>query len=78
MKTTKVYHAPGYPLDPAKEQKRAFEGLPEFSCKIIPKKPFRLESQTVEMTFGSMAEAEAFLRHRARALQRYYDERKSN
>lgn len=61
MKTTKVYHAPGYPLDPKKEQKRAFEGLPEFSCRMIPRKPFKLQSQTVEMTFGSMAEAEAFL-----------------
>lgn len=39
MKTTKVYHAPGYPLDPAKEEKRAFEGLSEYRCKIIPPDP---------------------------------------
>lgn len=59
MKTTKVYHAPGYPVDPAKEEKRVLDGA--FECKIIPPEPILLKSQTVDFTFGSEEEAEALL-----------------
>lgn len=73
MKTTKVYHAPGYPLDPAKEEKRMVENM----CKLVPAKPFPLSAQTVDFTFGSHEEADAFLLHRARALGLYYEQKKS-
>lgn len=31
MKTTKVYHAPGYPLDPAKEKQRMINRMSDFA-----------------------------------------------
>lgn len=74
MKTTKVYHAPGYPLDPKKEEQRSAQGDPDYHCTMIPKKPFPLHSETVEFTFGSMDEAEKFLAHRARAMRAYSEQ----
>lgn len=64
MKTTKVYHAPGYPIDPKKEEKRMYDGI--YECVIVPQKPIRLKSQTVELTFGTVKEAAAFLQARGR------------
>ena len=75
MKTTKVYHAPGYPIDPKKQEQRSFENLSDFQCVIIPPTPFNLESKMEELTFGSMAEAEAFLSARSEAMERYYMEK---
>lgn len=76
MKTVKVYHAPGYPLDPKKEEKRALEEFSDYCCKMIPPKPILLKSQTVDFTFGSREEAETFLRNYAKALVEYHKQRK--
>ncbi len=62
MKTTKVYHSPGYPLDPKKEQQRAFDNLSsDYSCVMIPKKPILLKSETHAITFNTQEEADAFI-----------------
>lgn len=61
MKTTKVYHAPGYPIDPAKEESRMLEGLNDFRCVMIPKEPIVLKSQTVTLSFDTWEEAMAYV-----------------
>lgn len=75
MKTTKVYHAPGYPIDPKKEEKRKPDL--DYECVIIPKKPLKLKSEICEYTFGSQAEADAFMEARGRALGFYYAKKKA-
>lgn len=62
MKTTKVYHAPGYPLDPKKEEKRGWDRA--FDCEIIPPEPIILKSETVELKFDTLDEAMTFLLNR--------------
>lgn len=55
MKTTKVYRAPGYPVDPKKEDQRVFNQM--LKQTINPPSPIVHESITHVMiqTFGVLA-----------------------